>query len=279
MNIALKQYRFKKHGDLLIDKEKGIAIQENPQKFDYNEEYFKHYESLENTDSAWKINSGRHKILEEFYAHNGVVDIGIGSGDFIKSAGPFTIYGYDISQKSRRYLLDNGIMFDIYARLAPYERVSVFTCWDSLEHFSFKDQGMFLKRIVLGTHLIVSMPIMDDIIETSKSKHYKPNEHLYYFTRQGFVDYMVKWGFVSMKIEDFEMKAGRENVYTFVFNKVANESVEKQIKEAIENSSSNTKFFKYDDSEPTKETSEEKPKASLFKRKRKKKSYIEDNES
>lgn len=293
MNKALKQFNFKEYDNLMIDSGKGVAIQKDPKKFDYTEEYFNHFKSLENTESAYKINMGRHKLIDEYYDSNNIVDIGIGSGDFIRTAGNLTIYGYDISGKSRQYLLDNGRFFDIHSKRAPYDRISIFTFWDSLEHIEFKNQGVLLKRMAIGTYIFVSMPIMTDIMKIKGSKHYKPNEHIYYFTMTGFQDYMSKFGFMCMKIQDFEIKAGREDVYTFVFNKTSNEIIDYryitlEVIQAVETISSISKkeFPKYDgvndsiesyeNKEDNKMIPDTKEKKRMFGRKKKKKENVYD---
>ena len=55
--------------------------------------------------------------------------------------------------------------------------------------------------------------------QIKNSKHYRPNEHYYYFTSYGLINYMKDSDFDLIKLDDFETKAGREEILTFVFVK------------------------------------------------------------
>ena len=58
------------------------------------------------------------------------------------------------------------------------------TMWDTIEHLEEPEKR--LKRIAKGALLFASIPVFDDLRMIRASKHYRPGEHLYYWTAQGF---------------------------------------------------------------------------------------------
>jgi len=90
------------------------------------------------------------------------------------------------------------------------------TFWDSLEHIpSPKDLLMRVKKQTV----FVSIPIINNILFVRTSKHYKPNEHFWYFTKEGFINYMDGQGFSCEDHNTMETDAGREDIDTFVFRR------------------------------------------------------------
>ena len=55
--------------------------------------------------------------------------------------------------------------------------------------------------------------------DIKKNKHYKPAEHLWYFTSIGLRGYMTDYHFETIEHCDIEIRAGRDNVQTYVFRK------------------------------------------------------------
>ena len=90
--------------------------------------------------------------------------------------------------------------------------------WDSLEHIP--NPSALLSRINSGQYVFISIPIFDDLAKVKQSKHYRPDEHYYYFTKDGMIKYMTDLNFKTLDISDFEISAGREGIYTFVFRKI-----------------------------------------------------------
>ena len=64
------------------------------------------------------------------------------------------------------------------------------------------------------------MPIYgDDLDRVPKSKHFKPGEHLYYFSEKGLLKWMEVYGFEVMEKNTFEKLAGRNRIYSYAFRK------------------------------------------------------------
>ena len=89
--------------------------------------------------------------------------------------------------------------------------------WDSLEHIPNPNALLSLMRS--GQYAFIALPIFEDLEKVKQSKHYKPNEHYYYFSKDGMIKYMQDSNFTLIEITDDESQAGREGILTFVFLK------------------------------------------------------------
>lgn len=139
------------------------------------------------------------------------MDIGIGGGAFVNSLfrelGPGKVYGYDVNPKGELWLRTKGLWCDPYA-----ESCGTLTCWDVLEHIQYPE-----LLIQSAKTLLISIPIFESKEHILASKHYKPNEHLWYFTEHGLVAWLATYGFQAVQARDDEQKIGREDIMTYVF--------------------------------------------------------------
>jgi 2-polyprenyl-3-methyl-5-hydroxy-6-metoxy-1,4-benzoquinol methylase len=110
---------------------------------------------------------------------------------------------------ARKRLEEEGIFS------ADLHQASVVCLWDTIEHIE-APEGI-LKRVPRGGHLLVSMPVFADLAGVRRSKHYRPGEHLYYFTNEGFVEYMALYGFRCVEQSAHERAAGRDEIGAFAF--------------------------------------------------------------
>lgn len=182
------------------------------QSVEYGEDYFKKYINYESTDIAKKLNEFRTKITEKYC--KSLLDIGIGSGEFIKSCN-IKVLGFDINPLAELWLKENNLFSNPYVEMPSVEGL---TFWDSLEHIP--NPNDLLDLVKQGQYVFVSIPIFSDLLTLKNSKHYRPNEHYYYFTTKGMIKYMQDSGFQIIEIEDGETQAGRQDILTFVFQKV-----------------------------------------------------------
>lgn len=193
------------------EKEEIIYQTDMTKSVDYTEDYFDKYVKYENTDISKKLNNGRTTITSEFC--ESILDIGVGSGEFIKNSKIKT-FGFDINPKAIDWLKSNNIFID------PYQddlKVDGLSFWDSLEHIP--NPNALLSKVLKNQYVFISIPIFKEFPQIKNSKHYRPNEHYYYFTSYGLIHYMKDSGFNLIKLDDFETKAGREEILTFVFIK------------------------------------------------------------
>jgi len=199
-----------------IDTNNGIACQVDRSKTrEYAQEYYELLKSYEDRRIGISINNGRLLTVAKYLNKNDkIVDIGCGCGTFIKRYNSKNIYGYDINPFMVKRLRDKYI--DIYAE--DIVSFNGFIFWDSMEHIA--EPSVILKRIPHQAYIFISIPIFKDITKIKDSKHYRPNEHYWYFTETGLKRYLNSYGYKFIEMLDFECKAGREDIYTFVFKKV-----------------------------------------------------------
>jgi len=62
----------------------------------------------------------------------------------------------------------------------------------------------------------VSLPIFRDAHHARTSKHFRPDEHYWYWTRAGFIWFAERCGFSVIEHNTMESLAGREDIETFV---------------------------------------------------------------
>lgn len=160
------------------------------------------------------LNTGRVGMLERYAARGAaVLDIGVGSGAFLDAAAAagFRPSGFDINPRAVAMLRDGGR----YA--ADARAFDVVTFWDSIEHMEAPD--VILKRIQRDAIVLVAIPVFDDLARIRESRHYKPGEHLLYFTPDGFIHWMALRGFRLLERSDHETAAGRDSIGAFAFKR------------------------------------------------------------
>lgn len=202
--------------DLMICAHRGIAYQRNMGRgrIAYDAAYFAHYQALGGSSIERALNDGRLAMVAR-HAERGasVLDFGIGNGSFLMAAreAGFAARGFDINREAVAWLRERGL----YAE-GPDE-ADVVTFWDSLEHL--EDPHVVLRNVRRGALVLVAIPVMADIGRVRESKHYKPGEHLAYFTADGFVAWMAEYGFRLLERSDHEISAGRDSIGAFAFRR------------------------------------------------------------
>lgn len=176
---------------------------------EYDAGYFDKYVGYEQTDIGKLITHQRIEFVNAI--HDGdLLDIGIGSGHFVASR-PKT-YGFDINPKGVEWLKERGIFRD-----PSTDHFPAYSFFDSFEHI--KDPSPMLDSMQSGTLLFISIPIFNDSDHVKRSKHFRPDEHYWYFTALGFIKYMARHRFSLIDVDDFETRLGREDIKTFAFIK------------------------------------------------------------
>jgi hypothetical protein len=209
---VISNYPFVPFGDLSYCFTRNILYQTDMSKpVEYGKQYFENYVEREDTEIANRLNEHRTQLAATYC--NCVLDIGIGSGEFIRKSKIKT-YGYDINPYGVEWLQERGLFVDPYKEIP--EEIDGITLWDTLEHM--KEPSTFLSALGQRT-VIVSLPIFSDLFKIRQSKHYKPGEHFYYYTAEGIRDLFRHNGFHLLEISDGETLAGREDILTFVFKR------------------------------------------------------------
>lgn len=173
----------------------------------YDAAYWQKYLVMDDTELGAQLTRARVDMVRRHFGGKGI-DVGIGGGRFVRESG---FDGYDINWDAVEWLKSAGKYADPY--LTSPDAV---TCWDSLEHIPNPDQLINCVR----KWLFVSMPIYDDASHCFKSKHFRPGEHIHYFTAEGFINYCADLGFMLIEHNTVESDLGREGITSFAFQRV-----------------------------------------------------------
>lgn len=174
--------------------------------FVYDEDYFAKYVGYANTEMGKKITEARVALVRRF-CRGPVLDVGCGAGQFIEYLSHYLpAYGYDVNPASCEWLMDCGRFSD----LMPFHAM---TFWDSFEHI--KDPLEIVK--LAKRWVFICLPVFNNKEEILGSRHYRPDEHYWYFTPEGLVRFMK--GFKLRWYDTPEVALGREGIGTFVFER------------------------------------------------------------
>jgi hypothetical protein len=121
------------------------------------------------------------------------------------------VFGYDVNTNAIAWLESKRLFSN------PYEsEYQALTFWDSLEHIED-------PSVILGAaqgFVFVSLPIFTGPEHVLRSKHFRRDEHFWYFTHESFLKYMDNQGFALLESNTMEQDAGREDISTFAFKRV-----------------------------------------------------------
>ena len=173
----------------------------------YSGDYFADYVTKAAAPMGAQLTRARIEMVDRHW-DGFLVDVGIGCGQFV-SARPDT-KGYDVNPVGVRWLKERGLYWDLYAQLAP-----ALSFWDALEHIP--DPAAALGRTYRWA--FVSLPVFESGEQVLRSKHYKPGEHLWYWTKVGFARWAEKQGFVVRAENDVETQLGREGICSFALER------------------------------------------------------------
>lgn len=188
----------------------GVGYFSVPEKNPYDKAYFEKYVGYAKTDMGRELTRLRVALVTKYAGDGPVVDIGIGCGQFVETRGISNTFGYDVNPEGVRWLLDRGAWWDPYAYDPEHA-----TCWDSLEHM--KRPGIFTRCV--RKYLFLSIPIFENKDHVLRSKHFRTDEHFWYFTRRGLLQWMRSHSFKLVEENRMEEELGREDIGTFVFER------------------------------------------------------------
>lgn len=211
MDRFIREMRATEDDDLMLCLEDGVAYQgDMSHQVGYGEDYFNKCLGYEDQAIAVAINNGRIALVaKHFDPAAAVLDVGVGSGEFIKKR-PNT-FGRDINPVAESWLKAEKAWADVPGMFGAY------TFWDVIEHLEEPEQ--WFRYVSAGACLFTSIPLFADLRRIRESKHYRPGEHLYYFTEEGFLKWMSLWGFELLERQTFEIDAGRDSIFSFAFHR------------------------------------------------------------
>jgi len=216
MDRLIRRFDWESDADLRLCAARGIAYQTDMTagRVTYGSDYLAKCAAYEGSAIAMAVNAGRCELLVRHLPQPAtVLDFGAGSGAFMRAAAlaGYDTKGFDVIPEVAAQLKQQGCFSD---DLTAFDAV---TMWDTIEHL--REPEKRLKRILRGALLFVSIPVFDDLRRIRKSKHYRPGEHLYYWTAQGFIDWMALYGFRLLEQSDHETAAGRDSIGAFAFKR------------------------------------------------------------
>jgi len=182
--------------------------------FPYDESYFKRYEDYAVNAVGKAITQARIDLVARHFQGE-VVDVGIGCGQFVKLRGGDT-KGFDVNPEGQRWLDERGLWCDIYDGAG----CDALTFWDSLEHIEDIDVAVAQAR----KFVFVSIPIFAGCDHIMASKHFKRDEHFWYFTEEGLVRWFASQGFELLESNRMEEGFGREGIGTYAFRRIEHEA-------------------------------------------------------
>lgn len=189
----------------------------------YDDDYFANYQGLAESPIAKALNDYRAGMVTRHAPVGGVhgqsqcslLDVGIGDGAFLRRVDEFKAwlepFGCDVNPAGVAWLVERG-------QLSGFEEPASFdmvTFWDSLEHIRDPRPALAAARHVA----IVSLPVFTSAEHAIASKHFKPREHFWYFTRHGFCQFADREGFDVVDVLATESALGREEIETFVLKR------------------------------------------------------------
>ncbi len=160
----------------------------------------------------------RVQFVERHYRGT-LTDVGIGSGAFVEKRNelrPNSTLGFDISMAGHIWLKERNLWTNPYD--GPVPAISM---WDVIEHIhDFRPLLANIKQ-----WLFLALPLFCDAEHVLRSKHYRREEHCWYFTRTGLVTILRDLGFELIVDSNMEEYAGREDIGAFAFKRIANGQV------------------------------------------------------
>ena len=174
----------------------------------YGKAYFEKYEGYARTPMGKALNDFRVDFVTRHFGLQNLVDVGPGACTFVQETGAL---GYDINPYTNARLVQLGKYLDP----AEPTKVEVMTFWDSLEHIPNPKE--VLQRATRG--VAVSIPIFTDVEHVKRSKHFRPDEHIWYYTHEGFIRFMEEAGFKLKTWCRTESELGREDINTYAFER------------------------------------------------------------
>lgn len=208
MNKVFARWR---EADLVWLPERGVGylpVQDAP----YDEAYFEKYEIYAKSPMGRAITDARVELTLKHQRYGVLVDVGIGCGAFVAARSHWVATkGFDVNPAGVRWLQQKKAWCD-----PTQEEVDAISFWDCLEHIPSPEAMLSNVR----NFVFVSLPIVPGNGPPPLDwKHLRRDEHCWYFTRRGLIEWMGEHGFECIEHGTPESLLGREDIDTFVFRR------------------------------------------------------------
>lgn len=184
----------------------------------YDQAYYDKYVGYARTDLGRALTRMRVALVRRYVEpEQTIVDIGIGSGHFLRSMRRhYGCFGFDVNPVAVACLQERDWWLDPYN-----DPVDVLTLWDSFEHIQCP--ALLLRR--RPAFVFMSLPVFRDRAHVLRSKHFRRDEHWWYFTSWGLIHQMDLIGYRCLAMNDDETRAGREDISTFAFARLTTQEM------------------------------------------------------
>lgn len=178
--------------------------------FEYNEEYLNNLQHMY-AGSMETISNIRWPFIAPIEPKL-VLDYGSGNNAFsLFKPDDIIVDSYDIGTIGKAPYPQTGIRHDHY---------DIICLWDVMEHVKWDtepDEDM-LEAIANADALAATVPILPKDTELETWKHYKPGEHLTYFTIGSFIGFIESLGFTLLEHDKPECPP-RKDIHSFLFKR------------------------------------------------------------
>jgi hypothetical protein len=122
----------------------------------------------------------------------------------------FVTKGWDVNPVAVQWLKEQNLLLDPYKN-----RVEHVSFWDAMEHIP--DVAKILESV--RQYAFITVPIFEGAEHILRSRHFRKDEHCWYWTRDGLLRWMWAQGFRCVEHNTMESLLGREDSHTFVFQR------------------------------------------------------------
>jgi len=178
----------------------------------YNEELFHYLEERDKEPISVALNQFRLELVRRYSNGGRLLDIGPGACTFLRLHGD--CLGFDINPYAEKKLKEWGLWFNPYVDSFRVAHIGGVTFFDSFEHI---ESPLRILDRLSNQFVFVSIPIFRNKKHMQTSKHFKPGEHVWHFTRRQFIEYAGDFKIVE-ELDD-ETRIGREDIKTFVMRR------------------------------------------------------------
>ncbi len=250
-DVYLKTKDYLVTGDmfsLCYDKKRELLFTDPQPSTEDLPKYYKSRKYISHTDSKKGLISFLYQLIKKYTiqkkirlirslnnGHGSLLDIGAGTGDFLKAAKQqgWKVYGVESNQEARKLVLEKGIELTEQINQLHNKKFEVITLWHVLEHLPNLEETILNIEQLLkpGGILIIAVPNY----KSFDAKHYKSfwaaydtPRHLWHFSRESMKNlFSEKWNLIKIKPMIFDSfyvsllseknKTGKQNLIKAFF--------------------------------------------------------------
>ena len=198
------------------------AFDKSVYDYDYATEYLKRANSyMSTTLNAFRLEFTLGATKDIPLPKMRLLDFGCAAGVFVAAlkfriSGNIKAYGYDVNVSHEDRWEDTAKFLFTDLSKVP-QPLNVITFFDSLEHV---EDPKGLIKYLDPRYVITSIPVFSPSGKNlTKSRHYKPVEHLHYFSTASIKKMLRDLGYSTVDTSSKESSLGRDNIQTFAFRK------------------------------------------------------------